>query len=709
MIYGAGHRNKVLQDRVTAVLPFWKKLRSLRVSVWHKLLLIRMALLPRALHASHLTFLGAQWFTGLRTQIMRALRVDLAGASPLIRIPLTFGLDVDPEFFDAWNTFKAFVFYVQRAPFIRDRWDSFCKSSSTKRTFGPFAKFVRLLEQLGWILMDSDQVSLGCGFRLSLRCTDLGVWKPLVEWFWRQRIAKQVSARKDFCDLDGINYVASFTPWKHLDRAKSELLSCIRDGTFYHGVSKSKFDACQHAICSCGLGKDDTPHRALVCPRFQSVREQFLDMVQMWHFLPICMTEHGLCPHNPFQIQYWAALSKIPWDPPAWHGSPPHEGVQYLFVDGSCSDPGQPDIALAGWSVVSADLKRPIGAGLLPGCLHTSNRSEIWALTMAVQWLIDHERSGHLFTDSQYAADGFKFLSQTFAVPSDWADRDLWDALLQRLQIDNGDLEVTKVSAHRSLHSWHDDQSRFITFWNAVADTNAKAARLSGCPNELAEVRNRNQSVHRWQIHWTQRAQCFLALLALQHVQHCSEGVVGHSVQMEPEDELISSLMDACPNQHDWQELFPVTLHDSILRCRALVSFSSSVALTFCHWLLHLDREATHLKSVTFVEAFMGFHLYAGVELPVAGRDTHNQRIWMHMDRSTISELVPRTLKARLDVFTVLFDLVDGWFALSVDRCQLSKPQLGILKSLPGIKIPWPNAVEQRVNGTRFLHIQSPD
>ena len=268
MIYGAGHRNKVLQDRVTAVLPFWKKLRSLRVSVWHKLLLIRMALLPRALHASHLTFLGAQWFTGLRTQIMRALRVDRAGASPLIRIPLTFGLDVDPEFFDAWNTFKAFVFYVQRAPFIRDRWDSFCKSSSTKRTFGPFAKFVRLLEQLGWILMDSDQVSLGCGFRLSLRCTDLGVWKPLVEWFWRQRIAKQVSARKDFCDLDGINYVASFTPWKHLDRAKSELLSCIRDGTFYHGVSKSKFDACQHAICSCGLGKDDTPHRALVCPRF---------------------------------------------------------------------------------------------------------------------------------------------------------------------------------------------------------------------------------------------------------------------------------------------------------------------------------------------------------------------------------------------------------------------------------------------------------
>lgn len=46
MIYGAQHRNKVLQDRILAVKPFWQKLRQLKVSPWHKLLLIRMALLP---------------------------------------------------------------------------------------------------------------------------------------------------------------------------------------------------------------------------------------------------------------------------------------------------------------------------------------------------------------------------------------------------------------------------------------------------------------------------------------------------------------------------------------------------------------------------------------------------------------------------------------------------------------------------------------
>lgn len=56
---------------------------------------------------------------------------------------------------------------------------------------------------------------------------------------------------------------------------------------------------------------------------------------------------------------------------------------------------------------LSAELEKPIGAGLLPGCLHTPNRSEIWALVVPVQWLVEHQSDGHLYTDSQYAANGF--------------------------------------------------------------------------------------------------------------------------------------------------------------------------------------------------------------------------------------------------------------------------------------------------------------
>ena len=134
MIYGKQHRNKVLQDRIQDVKPFWKKLRTLRVSVWHKLLLVRMALLPRALHASNLTFLGDHWFVSLRTQIMRALRVDRAGASPLVRVALIFGLDVDPEFYDGWRTFHDLVFFLQRNAFIRAKWAAYCQLPQGRRS-----------------------------------------------------------------------------------------------------------------------------------------------------------------------------------------------------------------------------------------------------------------------------------------------------------------------------------------------------------------------------------------------------------------------------------------------------------------------------------------------------------------------------------------------------------------------------------------------
>ena len=91
--------------------------------------------------------------------------------------------------------------------------------------------------------------------------------------------------------------------------------------------------------------------------------------------------------------------------------------------------------------------------------------------------------------------------------------------------------------------------------------------------------------------------------------------------------------------------------------------------------------------------------LCGGLELPVADRNAQGQQTWMQMNRSTVSELVPRTLKARLDVFAVLFDLIVGWFDLPVDRCQACKPHLGILKKMVGFKIPWPKDVERPVNG----------
>ena len=124
-----------------------------------------------------------------------------------------------------------------------------------------------------------------------------------------------------------------------------------------------------------------------------------------------------------------------------------------------------------------------------------------------------------------------------------------------------------------------------------------------------------------------------------------------------PEDGLTSDLVDAAPNSHGWQESFPLFINDSIIICPALISFSALIAHAFCQWLLHLDHTAC-----------------------------------LQITRPAVSELVPRTLGMKLELFTVFIDLLVGWFDLPLDRSQMSNPSLGIWKILPSFKIRWPSS-----------------
>ena len=111
----------------------------------------------------------------------------------------------------------------------------------------------------------------------------------------------------------------------------------------------------------------------------------------------------------------------------------------------------------------------------------------------------------------------------------------------------------------------------------------------------------------------------------------------------------------------------------------------------------------THLKQVTLVEFFMGYHLSGCLELPVAGRNDRNQQVWISLSNAAISELIPRTLKSKLDVFVVLIDLVFAKFGLDVDRMLISKPHLGTHRSIPAFQIPWPENTGNRVSSALYF------
>lgn len=183
MQYSAKHLNRPFQQRILQPLLFWTKLRKLSLSPWFKLLAIKVALLPRALHASCSVFLGDSWFVKLRTQVMRATRVSRAGANPILRAAFMFGADADPGFHDAWNSFGMFLHYYQTNFEIREIWTRFVQTPGARRAHGTFAKLLKLYRNLSWSLPTAHTLQMGPNFHVDLSWIDLKVAKQLLTYY----------------------------------------------------------------------------------------------------------------------------------------------------------------------------------------------------------------------------------------------------------------------------------------------------------------------------------------------------------------------------------------------------------------------------------------------------------------------------------------------------------------------------------------------
>lgn len=326
------------------------------------------------------------------------------------------------------------------------------EASEPRRAHGPFGKLWKLIHWLGWTVREVSVLEVFPGCRLDLSLLDVRIARKLLEFFWKRQMTTAVRHRWDFADLIGIDSEVSFKKLRNFDVATTELLHCVQDGTHFLNTVKTKFDPSVTPLCSCGQDFDTVEHRALHCRRYVGIRVRHLDVTQMWHVLPRCMTHHGLAPENPGVESLWTTQCQLDRTFDDWQCFPvDHQVTQHLFTDGSCDNPRLPLFALGGWSVVSATEGTVLGVGLTPGIMPNSNRSEVWALVMAFDWLLRSQCvSAVLYVDSQYAVDGGQYLLQFKQVPSDWSDRDFWDELLQRVILFNGVVSIEKIAAHRT-------------------------------------------------------------------------------------------------------------------------------------------------------------------------------------------------------------------------------------------------------------------
>ena len=331
---------------------------------------------------------------------------------------------------------------------------------------------------------------------------------------------------------------------------------------------------------------------------------------------------------------------------------------------------------------------------MLPGLCHSSSRAEIWALVMAVQWLLDYQVDGVIHVDSLYACRGAQFLQRTLVLPSDWCDRDLWAELLTRLREHHGVVRFRKVTAHLTVTEQMSEVEIFEVKWNSVADTNAKVARLSGLPPRLADVHTSLVNVQSWQKHWTLRCQNFLLELA----QH-SFNLANHCTVSEIGEELVSPPQQLYTNTREWMDSFPLSLEGFLGRNPEICAFGLQTCVQIAQWLLQLDVQSDFCQTVTFLEFFVGFFYDSKVDLPVRVLTHDSQESWIPVRTGRVGDLMGRSLQSRVAVFKYVFVLICKLIDVQLDWTHLSVPSIGIFKPMDALVVPWPRALAQQVSG----------
>ena len=344
--------------------------------------------------------------------------------------------------------------------------------------------------------------------------------------------------------------------------------------------------------------------------------------------------------------------------------------------------------------MILEDASHPVATGLLPGFQQSINRSEVWAITMALRWAAFVGQPIEIWSDSQYACNGFKELLDANEVPQDWDNLDLWYLAYEWLQKLATPPVFHKVAAHRDPNKMSSPFEAWTARHNGLADTAAKVAVLTeGTPefrtlwNELTLRADRN-------FHHAERFQDFLLELAQQGLEPRSSLA---DAAVEDSDDAEITLHGEV-NAGDFVELFPVDVETCFARSPLLVSMGLAAPRALTSWFSQLNAEADFVLEITTLEACIGF-LLDGHSLPYRV-NLGSGPIWVCADDFPAGELLGHTLAAKHSAFLALLRAVSDVFGCEWFYGEAAKVSSGVHRRFFTLMIPWPLRLAHRVQAT---------
>lgn len=195
VVYSCQLSNKTLASRILDLESFWVKLGSASGCFRDKVRVIRTAAWPRAFHACAAVVIGRRFIDDLRTECMKALRLNKPGASPFLQLSLEND-GLDPQQWIILDTLRCF----------RDAGPSVVSELALTNVVEGSVSYVpgllhevlyQRIQQLGWEVVQSTVLRDSWG-SFDLMLVDWASLLQRAHRAWTLVVARQVSHRMSF-------------------------------------------------------------------------------------------------------------------------------------------------------------------------------------------------------------------------------------------------------------------------------------------------------------------------------------------------------------------------------------------------------------------------------------------------------------------------------------------------------------------------------
>ena len=490
LTYSKQIRNSSLIARFEGLADFWPKLRSAEGTQAQKMVVIRQAAWPRAMHGVAATTVGRKRFHSLRVQVLRAIGLEKPGANAWLQLHLE-QRPTDPQFYALEQTVRDFRDLTGGDAGL----DAVSRCIRGDRNFSPNSVTSILIDRihwLGWQVLPEAWVHDVWG-SFSLLLTSWAELKIRLQWAWHLVVAQQVRNKIGFENFHLVD--PSATANSLIDHGPYErgILMRLLNGSLvtnqhaYHWSSdgSDKCIFCQQA--------DSLMHRFWECPHHGDLRKELPeDVLQFALTGPPELCLHAWTLQSRFQMEWFQYLISIPEEPDVSLSFLENLATWDIFTDGSCLWQDQPQYRLASWAVCVACPHRDdasvhmtdhvvASAGPLPGLVQTSFRAEVYAILKALRLVRHHRVSARIWCDCQGVVDKFNVLTVgRLRLKHNSPNADLWKDIAEIvLQLQGVQVQVTKVDAHVDPSECLTEVDSWLAHHNNGADFAAKQANFN--------------------------------------------------------------------------------------------------------------------------------------------------------------------------------------------------------------------------------------